>query len=94
TEGAFLVSAKRAGGRTVWIRIKSLAGEPCRIQTDLISPTVQGTRDHALVALSSDRYELDILQGESIVLSGEATGSQTSSEWSQLCSLSRQLAAP
>jgi hypothetical protein len=35
TEGAFLVSAKRQNGKTSWIRIQSLAGEPCRIQTDI-----------------------------------------------------------
>jgi len=34
-EGAFLVSAKRKGGKTVWVRIKSLAGEPCRVQPGL-----------------------------------------------------------
>lgn len=28
-EGAFLVSARRKGGKTDWIRIQSLAGEPC-----------------------------------------------------------------
>ena len=30
-EGAFLVSAERQAGQTQWIRIKSLAGEPCRV---------------------------------------------------------------
>lgn len=33
-EGAFLVSAERRQGRTQWVRVKSLAGEPCRIQVD------------------------------------------------------------
>ena len=33
-EGAFLVSASRKGGKTQWVRIKSLAGEPCRVQID------------------------------------------------------------
>ena len=31
TEGAFLVSAKRSAGQTQFVRIKSLAGQPCRI---------------------------------------------------------------
>lgn len=35
TEGAFLVSARREAGSTQWIGIKSLAGEPCRIKTDM-----------------------------------------------------------
>ena len=33
-EGAFLVSAGRKGGKTQWVRVRSLAGEPCRIQID------------------------------------------------------------
>jgi alpha-L-fucosidase 2 len=37
TEGAFLVSASRKEGATQWIRVKSLAGEPCRIR-----PSIQG----------------------------------------------------
>jgi alpha-L-fucosidase 2 len=31
-EGAFLISAVRRGGKTRWVRIKSLAGEPCLIR--------------------------------------------------------------
>ncbi len=34
-EGGFLVSAVRRGGETRWVRIKSLAGEPCVVRTDL-----------------------------------------------------------
>lgn len=34
-EGAYLVSAVRSGGKTDWIRIKSLAGGTCRLRTDL-----------------------------------------------------------
>jgi hypothetical protein len=33
-EGAFLVSAERRNGKTQWVRVKSLAGEPCRIQIE------------------------------------------------------------
>ncbi len=33
-EGAFLVSAERKGGKTKWVRIRSLAGEPCRVRVD------------------------------------------------------------
>lgn len=32
-EGAFLVSARREAGKLKWIRIKSLAGEPCLLET-------------------------------------------------------------
>ena len=33
-EGGFLVSAGRKDGKTNWVRIKSLAGEPCRVLID------------------------------------------------------------
>ena len=35
TQGAFLVSAARKNGKTQWVRVKSLAGEPCRIRPSL-----------------------------------------------------------
>lgn len=41
-EGAFLVSAVRSGGRTRWVRIRSLAGEPCAVKVDIGSPVVTG----------------------------------------------------
>jgi len=61
-EGAFLVSAERKHGKTAWVRIKSLAGEPCRIQpglpgklstlingsTTTLSPSTDGIYDLAL----------------------------------------------
>lgn len=41
TEGAFEVSAARSGGVTKWIRVKSLAGEPCRIDAGNLPGTWQ-----------------------------------------------------
>jgi hypothetical protein len=37
-EGGFLVSARREGGRTRWIRIYSEAGEPCRLRAPFARP--------------------------------------------------------
>ena len=37
----FLVSAVRKGGKTSFIRIKSLAGEPCILRTDMANPVVK-----------------------------------------------------
>lgn len=41
TEGAFLVSAVRKDRKTSFIRIKSLAGEPCILRTDMANPVVK-----------------------------------------------------
>jgi len=35
TQGAFLVSAARTGGVTRWVRVRSLAGEPCKLKPGL-----------------------------------------------------------
>ena len=64
-QGAFLVSAARERGQTVWVRVKSLAGEPCRI-----CPNLSGTV-HATVPLKSvgnGVYELPLKKGEEAML--------------------------
>jgi alpha-L-fucosidase 2 len=69
-EGAFLVSAKREQGRTAWVRIKSLAGEPCRVQPNF------GTRANLLingksidvVPTPAGIYELPLGTGDEAVL--------------------------
>jgi len=69
-EGAFLVSAERRQGKTVWVRIKSLAGEPCSIQPSLegeVSMLKNGKITK--VAPSQDGgNSLALAQGEEVVL--------------------------
>ncbi len=70
-EGGFLVSAARREGRTQWVRIESLAGEPCRVRTDLIGPVqVRGARAVKAVDEGDGLLRLDLRQGESAVLTG------------------------
>ncbi len=64
-QGAFLVSAAREHGHTVWVRVKSLAGEPCRI-----CPNLSGAV-HATVPLKSvgnGVYELALKKGGEAIL--------------------------
>jgi hypothetical protein len=69
TEGAFAVSAVRTGGATAWIRVKSLAGQPCRIKTDMIGIIlIDSSRAVQLRSLGGGVYELDLKQGEEAVL--------------------------
>gem|GEM_PF-83011 len=68
-EGAFLVSAKREDGKTKWLRIKSLAGEPCRVRPG-INGKVQ-VRDGAqsrLQAVGPGIYQVDLKKGEEVFL--------------------------
>jgi hypothetical protein len=70
-EGAFLVSAERKEGKTKWVRIKSMAGEPCRIK-----PGIEGdlrTKGRNSISLVGNGvYDLNLKAGEEVVLySGE-----------------------
>jgi alpha-L-fucosidase 2 len=68
-DGAFLVSAERADGRTRWVRIRSLAGEPCRVRPGLEGDVaVLAARPIALKPLGAGTYELDLRKGEEAIL--------------------------
>ena len=69
-EGAFLVSAKRKHGKTVWVRIKSLAGEPCRIQPSIdgeVSVFKNGKVKKAVISKDGG-IEIKLKPGEEAVL--------------------------
>jgi alpha-L-fucosidase 2 len=65
TEGAFLVSAVRRGGKTEFIRIESLAGEPCRLVTSMRDPQGQGI---TVRPVAEGEYQLDLPKGQAVVL--------------------------
>ncbi|MBC8101969.1 MAG: hypothetical protein H7Z41_05210, partial [Cytophagales bacterium] len=68
-EGAFLVSARRTGGVTQFVRIRSLAGEPCRIVPGLPGEArVFSTRPLTLQTQGSGVYSLDLRKGEEAIL--------------------------
>ena len=66
-EGAFLVSAIRRDGRTSWVRIESLAGEPCRVKPNFTG-AFACDRPDKLKELGNGVYELALKEGESAVL--------------------------
>ena len=68
-EGAFLVSAKRSGGETEWVRIKSLAGEPCRVRPGIDGRIrIPGDREHKLKQVSPGIYQIDLKKGQEVRL--------------------------
>ncbi len=67
-EGGFLVSAKRSGGKTLFIGVKSLAGEPCRIKTDLADPIVAAGISASAVRRVNGLLKIDLKKGEEVVL--------------------------
>ena len=72
-EGAFLVSAERKGGKTAWVRIKSLAGEPCRVQPNMSGKfSVQINGKAVEIAPSKTGvYQLSLAKGDEAILRGE-----------------------
>ena len=68
-EGAFEVSAVRKGGKTQFVRIKSLAGEPCRVQTTLETPArLSPTGQTKLKTDAKGITTLDLTRGEEATL--------------------------
>lgn len=76
-EGAFLVSAERKDGAVRWVRVRSLAGEPCRIRPGFagearIRAAPEGAR---LTPLGGGAYELNLARGaEALLFVGEDPG--------------------
>jgi alpha-L-fucosidase 2 len=66
-EGAFLVSAIRKEGRTSWVRIESLAGEPCKVKLNFTG-AFACDRPDLLKNLGNGVYALALKKGESAVL--------------------------
>jgi hypothetical protein len=68
TEGAFLVTAKRAGGKTVYVKIKSLAGGSFKLNIASSSPGLRLKKDSgAQVAANQDgSFDISIPKGKSI----------------------------
>ncbi|MHC4201485.1 MAG: discoidin domain-containing protein, partial [Planctomycetota bacterium] len=69
-EGAFLVSAARREGRTRWVRIRSLAGEPCRVRPSLegqVSLLKEG-RTAALRPSKDGVFDIELAKGEEALL--------------------------
>jgi hypothetical protein len=67
-EGAFLVSAKRKDGRTRWISVKSLAGEPCRVWTDLTGPIQVSGAMQMTLQPREGMIDLKLKKGQQVIL--------------------------
>lgn len=73
TEGAFLVTAGRKGGQTEFISIKSLAGEPCIVVTDILAPLFQGERNFNVTRLQEGVYQIDLRKSEEVIIYSRGT---------------------
>ena len=72
-EGAFLITANRKAGKTEFISIKSLAGEPCIVVTDIASPVFDGKRNFNVVRLQEGSYQIDLKKSEKVIIYPQGT---------------------
>jgi alpha-L-fucosidase 2 len=75
-DGAFLVSALRRNGRTAWVRVESLAGEPCRlVVADWETAVVRGQAGPTprLTKQAAGEFVVQLAKGASVVLAPDAT---------------------
>ena len=67
-EGAFLVSAVRENGYTKFIEVKSLAGEPCILQTDFEGEVKVLGVNKGKMGQQASRITLRLRKGETAIL--------------------------
>ena len=48
--------------------VRSLAGEPCRVVTDIEEPVFEGKRSFQVVAEGKDTYCIDLQKGEEVLI--------------------------
>jgi alpha-L-fucosidase 2 len=74
TQGAFLVSAVRRNGSTSFVKVHSLAGEPCRVRTGIPGPlTVSGGHARWRTLPNGD-VEIDLPRGAEVVIHKRGQG--------------------
>ena len=78
-QGGFLVSASRSQGKTEWISVKSLSGEPCVVKVPDWKTAVQTGKGMktAINKISEGEFRIDLKAGEEIVLSSEVKNVET-----------------
>jgi len=71
-EGGFLVSAQRKDGKTRFVALESLAGEPCRVRTGISGKIVaEGIDPSRVKDLGNGLSSVDLHKGERVLLHAE-----------------------
>jgi hypothetical protein len=73
-EGGFLVSAVRRGGRTVLVRVTSLAGEPATLRAAIADPEIVSGAPSSLEKLGDGAWRLALAKGATVVIAARGTG--------------------
>jgi alpha-L-fucosidase 2 len=68
TEGAFLVSAARYNGYTRWVKIKSLAGAPCKVNPGFAGAFMTSSHLQNMHEVEPGIFELVLNKGQEVIL--------------------------
>jgi len=79
-EGAFLVSAERKQSRTSWIKIESLAGEPCVVKHGMGENFRTTLPKERVTVMEDGMVKLDLKKGETVTLYDSSNVPQTDPE--------------
>ncbi len=73
-QGGFLVSASRSQGKTDWVSVKSLSGEPCVVKVPEWATTVQVSKGKRIqvAKIAEGEFRIELKAGDEIVLSSSA----------------------
>lgn len=73
-QGGFLVSAARTQGKTDWISVKSIAGEPCVVKVTDWTTAVQMNKGKQIqvAKIAEGEFRIDLKAGDEIILSSGA----------------------
>lgn len=75
--GGFEVSAQRKDGITRFIRIRSIAGEPCILKTEMVPVRMEGIDQSAVKRLSDGCLKIDLKEGEEVFLFAQGADQAT-----------------
>lgn len=75
-DGAFLVSAERKTGKTRWVRIKSLAGEPCIVRLGFDGTSISSQPSIPIKEIKPGLFELGLIKGQEVLLSQDTGDTQ------------------
>ncbi len=68
-EGGFLVSSSRKDGKTEWVKVKSLAGEPCIVKVNDWSKMVSTDKNIRITKTSvSGEFKVELKKGQDVIL--------------------------
>jgi hypothetical protein len=72
TQGAFLVTAVRRHGATDFVKVRSLAGQPCRVRTGITGPltvrALRGARTPQWTVLPGGDIQIDLPRGVEVLI--------------------------